>query len=241
MKGYVYILTNPAFTANTIKVGKTSRTVEERIKELDTTGVPLPYEIYASFHTSKFNELEKHAHKVLSKYLNKRIRDNREFFNIDPKEAFGLISEAIPLLPDCEVKLYAETETKREDNNKLSKEDIKELTRKPYEQIDRSKDIVISKDKKKKKKKEKQRPPFKFSMVGIKPGDHVLFVYGSLDVEVTGENTVKYKGIEYSLSGFTKEFIPKDKANNSGAYQGPKYFVYKNELLTDLRDKKENI
>lgn len=39
--------------------------------------------------------------------------------------------------------------------------------------------------------------------------------------------------MKYSLSGFTKKFIP--NPNHSGAYQGPKYFSYKGHLLVDIR------
>lgn len=43
MSGYVYILTNPSFRDNWVKVGKSSRPVDVRSKELDNTTVLLPY------------------------------------------------------------------------------------------------------------------------------------------------------------------------------------------------------
>lgn len=46
--GYVYILTNPSFREDWVKIGKSSRPVDVRSKELDNTAVPLPFEI---FHT----------------------------------------------------------------------------------------------------------------------------------------------------------------------------------------------
>lgn len=45
-KGYVYILTNPSFKEDWIKIGKSSRPVDIRSKELDNTAVPLPFEIF---------------------------------------------------------------------------------------------------------------------------------------------------------------------------------------------------
>ena len=45
--GYVYILTNPSFREDWVKIGKSSRPVDVRAKELDNTAVPLPYDIYA--------------------------------------------------------------------------------------------------------------------------------------------------------------------------------------------------
>lgn len=55
--GYVYILTNPSFREDWVKIGKSSRPVDIRSKELDNTAVPLPFEIYATMKTSKFNEV----------------------------------------------------------------------------------------------------------------------------------------------------------------------------------------
>lgn len=52
-KGYVYILTNPSFREDWVKIGKSSRSVDVRSKELDNTEVPLPFEIYATLQTSK--------------------------------------------------------------------------------------------------------------------------------------------------------------------------------------------
>lgn len=41
--GYVYILTNPSFREDWVKIGKSSRPVDVRSKELDNTAVPLPF------------------------------------------------------------------------------------------------------------------------------------------------------------------------------------------------------
>ena len=52
-KGYVYILTNPSFREDWVKIGKSSRPVDVRSKELDNTAVPVPFEGYATRYTSK--------------------------------------------------------------------------------------------------------------------------------------------------------------------------------------------
>ena len=44
--GYVYILTNPSFREDWVKIGKSSRSVDVRSKVLDNTEVPLPFEIF---------------------------------------------------------------------------------------------------------------------------------------------------------------------------------------------------
>lgn len=50
--GYVYILTNPSFREDWVKIGKSSRPVDVRSKELDNTAVPLPFEIFATIKRS---------------------------------------------------------------------------------------------------------------------------------------------------------------------------------------------
>ena len=87
-KGYVYILTNPSFREDWVKIGKSSRPVDVRSKELDNTAVPLPFEIYATVKNSKYSRIESSLHKILTDLADKRIRKNREFFNIKPEEAF---------------------------------------------------------------------------------------------------------------------------------------------------------
>ena len=57
-KGYVYILTNPSFREDWVKIGKSSRPVDVRSKELDNTAVPLPFEIYATVKSSEYSYIE---------------------------------------------------------------------------------------------------------------------------------------------------------------------------------------
>lgn len=59
-EGYVYILTNPSFKEDWVKIGKSSRPVDVRSKELDNTAVPLPFEIFATLKTRKYGEVETH-------------------------------------------------------------------------------------------------------------------------------------------------------------------------------------
>lgn len=64
---YVYVLTrstsgrlhtckNPSFREDWVKIGKSSRPVDVRSKELDNTAAPLPFEIFA---TTKINIAKK--------------------------------------------------------------------------------------------------------------------------------------------------------------------------------------
>ena len=99
--GYVYILTNPSFKEDWVKIGKSSRPVDVRSKELDNTAVPLPFEIYATMKTMKYNEAEKLVHRYIERFTNLRIRDNREFFNVKPEEALEIFKDVALLLEDA--------------------------------------------------------------------------------------------------------------------------------------------
>lgn len=102
-KGYVYILVNPAFRENWVKIGKSSRPVNIRSKELDNTAVPLPFDIYATLCTVKYSEAENLVHSFLTQFTNRRIRSNREFFNVKPKEALDIFYKVKSLIDDAEI------------------------------------------------------------------------------------------------------------------------------------------
>ncbi len=102
--GFVYILTNPSFKDDIVKIGLTSGTVEKRMKELQTTGVPTPFEKYASIRTTKFREVEKFMHHSLSLLSEgSRVNDNREFFRVSPEKALSFMQEIAELLDDAEI------------------------------------------------------------------------------------------------------------------------------------------
>lgn len=104
--GYVYILTNPSFKEDWIKIGKSSRPVDVRSKELDNTAVPLPFEIFATIKTAKYNEVEKIVHKTIDRLTNLRIRQNREFFNVPPQVALDIFRDIASAIDDAEIIEY---------------------------------------------------------------------------------------------------------------------------------------
>ena len=64
------------------KVGKTTTSVEQRMRELDTTGIPLPFECYYAARVSDINFVEKTLHDAFD---DRRVRQRREYFKIDPE------------------------------------------------------------------------------------------------------------------------------------------------------------
>jgi len=210
-QGYVYILTNPSFKEDWVKIGKSTRPVDVRSKELDNTAVPLPFEIFATMKTRKYSEVEKLVHKTIDRLTDLRIRQNREFFNVSPQMALEIFRDIAMAIDDAEIVRYHEN--------------------KPI--VD-SKPVVIH------AKHEVKRPRFKFSMCDIKIGEHITFVPTGLVVKVASNDSIEYDGRIYKLSPFVGTFMPEDKRNTSGAYQGAKYFSYNGRILEDLRKEKEN-
>lgn len=56
--GYVYILTNPSFREDWVKIGKSARPVDIRSKELDNTAVLLPLRFMQPFRRSNITMLK---------------------------------------------------------------------------------------------------------------------------------------------------------------------------------------
>ncbi len=207
--GYVYILTNPSFREDWVKIGKSSRPVDVRSKELDNTAVPLPFEIFATIKSAKFNEIEKLVHKTIDRLTDLRIRQNREFFNIEPDVALDILNDIAMTIDDAVVTRYHEN--------------------KP----------IVNEEPKNDAKREVKRSRFKFAMCNIKIGETITFIPTGIDVKVATDDSVEYEGRIYKLSPFVGTFMPEDKRNTSGSYQGSKYFTYQGKVLDDLRKELE--
>lgn len=207
--GYVYILTNPSFREDWVKIGKSSRPVDVRSKELDNTAVPLPFEIFATMKTSKFNEVEKLVHKTIDRLTDLRIRQNREFFNVDSKVALDIFRDIAQTVDDAVVTEYKD-----------------------------NKPIVTNAEKEEQKieiERPKKRERFKFSMVNIPVGEYITFIPTNINVKVASDDSIEYEGRIYKLSPFVGTFLPEEKRTPSNAYQGAKYFSYNGQVLDDLR------
>lgn len=67
-----------------IKIGFTHGDVTERMKQLDRTGTPLPFEVYYAAVVENAEKEEKWLHSI---FADRRARDNREFFKMNPEYA----------------------------------------------------------------------------------------------------------------------------------------------------------
>ena len=95
-----------------VKIGKTEN-LEGRLKALNTTALPLPFEMFYAKDIKK--NVEQHIHQIFGDY---RINSKREFFNVDPEKARLLLD----LIPGKDVSIKS---TKLN----LDEEDRKEITK----------------------------------------------------------------------------------------------------------------
>ena len=85
----VYILTNEGMP-EVVKIGITDN-LERRVKELDNTSTPLPFECFYAVEVEDAQSIERKIHQGLDEY---RVRQNREFFYCSPEIAKSLLEIA---------------------------------------------------------------------------------------------------------------------------------------------------
>lgn len=209
-KGYVYILTNPSFKEDWVKIGKSKRLPNVRGRELFNTAVPLPYEVYATLKTEKYSKAEKLIHKSIDRISDLRITSKREFFNIAPEQAFEMLADIKDLLGDeAEIELYGDNIKieKKSDNGKRKQGEVFNFYKKGI------KDNEI---------------------VNFIPDPNIkAVVSGGRQVVFEGKNW-HLSPLAREL------FERRGEGNDSGAYQGPAFFQYKGKKLTDIKNLENN-
>lgn len=77
-KEIVYILSNSSMPG-LLKIGRTNRSVDERLRELNNTSLPTEFFVEHTIKTRDSKFLEKMIHKNFEGH---RVNENREFFRI---------------------------------------------------------------------------------------------------------------------------------------------------------------
>tara|TARA_B100001287_G_scaffold228911_1_gene199149 strand:+ start:64 stop:672 length:609 start_codon:yes stop_codon:yes gene_type:complete len=138
----VYILTNEAMPG-LVKIGRTSKPIEERLKELGSkTGVPLPFSCYYAAEVDDAAKLEDVFHKA---YADNRVNPNREFFSISPEAARTILKEFE--ISDRTVSEQFEDDAEKAAFEKISKVrsffDFNEIGINPGEEVEFVRDSTI--------------------------------------------------------------------------------------------------
>lgn len=87
-RGIIYVLSNPSFKENYLKIGITTE-IERRVKELYSSGVPTPFECEFAYEIDDYEAVERAMHKLLDDH---RVNPTREFFEIDVENIKSIFS-----------------------------------------------------------------------------------------------------------------------------------------------------
>lgn len=212
--GVIYILTNPSFPQY-VKIGYASD-LQRRLRELNRSeALPYAFRAYATYEV-RHKLTDKALHDLLDQ-LNPDLRTIekfdgktriREFFQMSAEEAYSIL-EAVARVSGTEDRLRRVQTTGAEiaDETKAAK-------------VRRETDMSGN-----------RRSSFRFSMIGLKPGDEVVFKDNeSIRAVVVDDTHIKYKDATMSLSK-----LAKDLSGVSYPLQGTIYFMYNGVLLDDMR------
>ena len=217
-KGYIYILTNPSFP-DYVKIGY-SDDVDRRLKDLNRTEcTPFAFRVYATYEVeSRLGD--KRVHDIIDR-LNPGLRSidyvdgierKREFYAMTAADAYSIL-QAMAEIHGREDKLVLKDPTAKE---------------RQEEEVART----ISEEKR------ERRANFTFDMVGIEPGETVVFTcrgneHNGTPCVVVDDRRVRWGGREWRLSALAREFTGQESV------QGSMYFKYEGRWLNDLRDEAE--
>ena len=178
-QGIVYVLTNPAMPG-LVKIGMTTRaSVDARMKELYSTGVPVPFECqYAcEVKASDCAKIEKALHTAFEP---QRIHAGREFFRL--KEHQVIVILELFNRKDITSEIVEEMENDLTPEDKASGEKIKSNRRPPMNYREMGFEIGA-----------------KLTFVKDE----------SVQVTISSDKKVLYQGEELSLTAITKQLLKK--------------------------------
>lgn len=187
-KGIVYVLTNSAMPG-LVKIGMTTReSIDTRMKELYSTGVPVPFdcEYACEVKASDCAKIEKALHTA---FKPNRINDNREFFQIKPEQATAILE--LFDRKDITTEVNAEIENDLTPEDKVAGEKIKSARRPPmnYREMGLHTGVKLT-----------------------------FVKDSSVEVTISGDKKVLYNGEELSLTAVTKRLLGITHALQPTAY-----------------------
>jgi len=176
-KGIVYVLSNSAMPG-LVKIGMTTReNIDIRMKELYSTGVPVPFkcEYACEVKAADCLKIEKALHKAFQPY---RVNNNREFFSIEHEQATAILE--VFDRKDITNEVTAEIDNDLTPDDKIASEKIKS-SRRPSMNY---KEMGI---------------PINSVLTYIKDP--------TIQVIVSGDKKIMYNGEELSLTAMTKKIL----------------------------------
>lgn len=212
-KGVIYILTNPSFKEY-VKIGYATD-IEKRLKTLNRSEtIPYAFRVYATYDVDA--ELtDKELHRLIDT-LNPDLRTIETFDGkTRTKEFYAMSPEDAYSLLESIAKISGTSQRLR----RMKPEGHEAIDEKIAEEV----------------REEARRGPFRFSDVGITPGTRVQFIDDpTIEATVIDDRHINYEGQTTSLSALAQSL----KGFNHPV-QGPTYFTYENEVLSERRKRLE--
>ena len=212
-KGVIYILTNPSFKEY-VKIGY-AHDIEKRLRQLNRSEtIPFAFRVYAIYEVnSELTDME--LHKLIDN-LNPDLRTIETFDGKKRvKEFYAMSAEDAYSILESIAKISGTTACP------------KRLTPEGHEVLDEeiANEVQV----------EARRGPFRFSQVGIKAGEQVVFIEDdTIRPVVIDDRHIEYNGQTTSLSALAQQI----KGFNHPV-QGTLWFTYNGTKLDDLRRKIE--
>lgn len=211
----IYVLTNPAMPG-LIKIGKTSQSdVKDRMKQLYSTGVPVPFECVYACKVADAAAVEKALHQAFdislqagSEQVRIRVNPNREFFKLEPERVISLLKV---------IKI----------------DDITEEFEKTIEADLNAVDMQSGK-----KLKEARRPRMNFETLGISIGSTLISKDGSMKVVVVDERKVSVDGVTCSLAAATRKLL--DLPDGYSIQPSP-YWTFNGRTVKEIYDEVHSV
>lgn len=212
-KGQIYVLSNPALEGF-VKIGYASDgNLESRLKNLNTA-VPYRFRVCALYETDTDAPSDKIIHALIDAidpelHVNAIDENGRpytsEFYKMSPEDACSLLKH-ITKVSGTEARLTIKEASQEEQQEEADAEGAREQLR-------------------------NRRSNLRFSLIGLTPGDEVHFKNDPSETAIVCDDKhVTYEGEKYSLTGLAQKLFDTDKP-----LQGPAFFTYNGELLTDRR------
>ena len=210
MASIVYVLKNEGMP-KLLKIGKTDRdNPGQRMNELFTTGVPLPFECVKAIEVAdneQASQLEKALHQA---FQPARVHPRREFFEIKENQVFAIL-DAWPSGTDATPRVKQEVE-----------EGTEEADRNAIRQV------------------RLRRPPLDFVDLGIPIGAILKFINPregpgesteSIEAKVVGNKKVLFREEEMSHTMATRRAL--GEPDNKSIRPAP-FWSYNGHMLDDL-------
>lgn len=203
------MLTNDAMP-DYIKIGFTAADdVETRMRQLDTTGLPLPFRLHACIELENAQQLEHLAHDV---FAGTRSRPNREFFIMEPETAVRYL-KAISLNDPTARWIAVNNQMIDETGSTVNEESVNKPRMSSF--TFSSADIPVGSE-----------------IYFVRNPEIVAEVVNDAEVRFEGM-IMKLSSLARLL------FERMGSGNSSGSYAGPRYFTFQDEILSERRRRLE--